>query len=225
MNKFYTPYTDDQRVNVGRFLSRSMSEGPGWRAVVWVQGCAILCAGCCNPHLLPFIDNQWVSVDDLAERIIASPDIEGVSFLGGEPMAQARALARVAEKVRQAGLSVAVFSGYTYEELQTMPDAQALLAHTDLLFAGPFIQARYTESLPWVGSDNQTIHCLTPRYQQLQHQWNAQETNTIEIRISANELNINGFAYADVFQKIIRQLRLQSEQHQHASDTQGESQA
>lgn len=195
-------------VNMGWFLARSCAEGPGWRAVVWVQGCAILCKGCCNPHLLPFVDNQWISVDDLAQRIITSPDIEGVTFLGGEPIAQAWALGKVAQQVQAAGLSVTVFSGYTYEELMQLPHAHYLLAYTDLLLAGPFIQEQYTDKQPWVGSDNQTIHFLTSRYRHLQHHWqNSEHTNTVEIRISSEQIAVNGFAYANVFRAIAKHIR------------------
>ncbi len=32
------------------FLPRSRANGPGWRSVVWVQGCSLGCAGCFNPQ-------------------------------------------------------------------------------------------------------------------------------------------------------------------------------
>jgi hypothetical protein len=47
-----------------------------------------------------------VEVVQLAEQIVRDPEIEGVTFLGGEPFAQARALAELGRIVKQKGLSV-----------------------------------------------------------------------------------------------------------------------
>ena len=50
--------------------------------------------------------------------LLADPDVRGLTFSGGEPMAQAAALARVAELAReQRDLSVVSFTGYRIERL------------------------------------------------------------------------------------------------------------
>ncbi|MCU0780030.1 MAG: radical SAM protein [Akkermansiaceae bacterium] len=46
------------------FLPRSRANGPGWRSVVWVQGCSLGCPGCFNPQT-----HDW-------EGIAATPEAE-----------------------------------------------------------------------------------------------------------------------------------------------------
>lgn len=46
--------------------------------------------------------------------------IEGVTFLSGEPILQARGLARIARLIRPLGLSVMLFTGYRLEDLPQM---------------------------------------------------------------------------------------------------------
>jgi anaerobic ribonucleoside-triphosphate reductase activating protein len=152
-----------------------------------------------------------VSTEDLADRIGKIQGIEGVTFLGGEPFDQAAALGELAALVRLKGLSVMTFSGYTLQQLQDKADRgiDHLLAETDLLVDGPFIQARYTTTHPWIGSDNQTIHFLTDRYAHLASESPPlRQANSVEIRLTVNgELSLNGFAHAGMRAAILEELR------------------
>jgi len=80
-------------VNLAGFIARSTVNGPGTRAVVWVQGCPIRCEGCFNTDFWSFTPKIQVPVDQLAEKIGALENIDGVTFSGGEPFAQAENLA------------------------------------------------------------------------------------------------------------------------------------
>jgi len=151
------------RVNVARTLARSAVNGPGERFVIWVQGCPLACPGCWNPDTWSFARRQLRDVSDVLAEILATTGIEGVTFTGGEPFAQARALAELGRAVKDAGVSVFVFTGYDIDELTT--DAhQALLDVTDVLVDGRYIEAQRAEGLPWRGSSNQRVHFLTNRY-------------------------------------------------------------
>lgn len=68
--------------------------------------------------------------------------LEGVTFLGGEPMLQAKGLADVAQAAQELGLSVMIFTGYLREEIneQDFAGSDLLLKHTDLLIDGEFEQ-------------------------------------------------------------------------------------
>jgi len=120
------------------YLPRTIVEVPGIRAAV--QGCPIRCAGCALPQTWPETKGELIDSAALATRILQTPDLEGVTFLGGEPFAQAGALADLGEHVRWRGLSVLTFTGYTLEALRARRDEaiEALLSVTDLLLAGPF---------------------------------------------------------------------------------------
>lgn len=149
-----------------RFLTRTWVEGPGVRACVWVQGCSIRCPGCFNPGTWAATGGRVIEVDHLVEEVAATTGIEGVTFLGGEPFDQAPALAALARGVRDVGLSVMTFSGYDYEVLQRdeRPGWKELLAATDLLVDGPFVNSLPDRGRPWVGSTNQRFRFLSHRY-------------------------------------------------------------
>jgi anaerobic ribonucleoside-triphosphate reductase activating protein len=151
-------------LNLAGFLARSEVNGPGTRAVVWVQGCPIRCRGCFNSASWPFSPVHLVPADELANRILAIKGIAGVTFSGGEPFAQAGPLACVAVRVREGGLTVVTYSGYTHEQIVTSDDRdwKRLLAATDILIAGPYI-AEQNCTEPFIGSSNQQVITLTDR--------------------------------------------------------------
>lgn len=151
------------RLNIARVLPRSAANGPGDRFVVWVQGCPLACPGCWNPDTWAFERRALRGVDELAAEILATTGIEGVTFTGGEPFLQARALAEVARAVRTVGLSVFVFTGYELEEL-TRHEQRSLLALADVVVSGRYVETERTANLPWRGSANQRVHFLTSRY-------------------------------------------------------------
>lgn len=178
---------------VASVIDRTEAEGPGVRFAVWTQGCPMRCRGCCNPELLPFRGGQAVTADGLAARALASGS-EGVSLLGGEPFAQAAALVPFAAACRSGGMSVMAYSGYTIDEIRSMPDAAAarLLSLCDLLVDGRYDASRPEARRRWVGSSNQTMHFLTGRYREDDPAFVG--ANTIEIRVGdGGELTINGW--------------------------------
>lgn len=96
-------------------------------------------------------------------------NLEGVSFSGGEPFEQARALALIARGARDLGLSTLCWSGHTLDHLQgpNAPEgSDELLSSLDVLIDGAYVHDARTDSLPLRGSTNQTIHFLTARYAQ-----------------------------------------------------------
>jgi len=182
------------RLRLHRFLPFTRAEGPGERACLWVQGCPIRCAGCGVPWTWEKDAGEWVEVDELAERVLAGPPVEGITFLGGEPFAQAAALAALGARLRAAGLSVMTFTGYTVEALRRAgrADYDALLAVTDLLVDGPFVERKLDLSRPWVGSSNQRFHFLTDRYRHLEAELPALP-NRLEIRLHPDgRMEVNG---------------------------------
>jgi len=153
-------------LNVHDVLPVSCVNGPGRRAVVWVQGCSKRCPGCSNllthshrPHVL-FAPKR------LAECILTISGIEGLTITGGEPCEQAHAVGRLCRLVRKKGLSVMLYTGWEYEDICRC-DNQAvrdLLNWIDILVDGMFIKRLAGKDLVWCGSSNQQIRFLTNRY-------------------------------------------------------------
>jgi len=185
-----------QLVRIAHIVRCTEAEGPGKRFALWFQGCPLRCPGCCNPEMLPFEGGDLRPVDDLLGEIRTARDqhgVEGITLLGGEPLAHADGALGLARGSRALGLSVMVFTGYTLEEARRLPnpDVATLLAHTDLLIDGPYIREQPDTVRRWIGSTNQRIHFLTSRYHADAAYW--REPNTLEIRFSDGELSINGF--------------------------------
>ncbi|MFD0585530.1 4Fe-4S cluster-binding domain-containing protein [Dactylosporangium darangshiense] len=87
--------SDPAAVRVGRFVERTVAEGPGERTAIWVQGCSIRCEGCFNPHLWAFRGGTVVPTAAVIARVLAA-GTEGLTLLGGEPFDHAAPLAAVA---------------------------------------------------------------------------------------------------------------------------------
>lgn len=178
-------------IEVAMIVPRTEAEGPGLRWALWVQGCPLRCPGCCNPEMLAFRPGERREVAALVEEAAAA-GVEGVSLLGGEPFAQAAGLAALAEGARARGLSVMVFSGYTLAELRAMgPAAARLLAATDLLVDGRYEASRRSVARRFIGSDNQVLHFLSPRYTPEDPRLGA--PNTLELRLRGGEITLNGW--------------------------------
>jgi anaerobic ribonucleoside-triphosphate reductase activating protein len=176
-------------LNVAHTIPRSAANGPGERFVIWVQGCSIRCPGCWNPDTWSHRRRTIVRPHDLAQTVIASHGIEGLTLTGGEPFEQAEPLLPLVTKVRAAGLSIMAFTGYEPEELDS--EAQrALLAMCDILVAGRYRHDQRSLHLAWRGSANQTIHFLTDRYSAA----TMPDTSQCEIHIAADgSLTMTGF--------------------------------
>ena len=184
-------------LRVATIVEDTEAEGPGHRFALWVQGCSLRCAGCCNPEMFDARRGRDHTIEELLARVPAT--VEGVTLLGGEPFEQAVAAAGFARGARARGLTVMVFSGYTLAELGTRADAAALLGATDLLVDGRYDRTRPEPPPPqgrrWIGSTNQTMHHLTAAY--AIDDPRMREPNTIEIRITRHALSINGWPSAD----------------------------
>lgn len=137
----------------------SIVDGPGFRFVCFVQGCPHHCPGCHNPDSHDPTGGREMDVEEVAAQMLSNPLTDGLALSGGEPMEQAAACLRLAERAHGAGLNVWCYTGYTLEHLlqEGTTDQRALLEQVDVLVDGPFLLAERTLSLPWRGSRNQRL--------------------------------------------------------------------
>ena len=137
----------------------SIVDGEGLRAVVWTQGCPHDCPGCHNPQTHPFDGGTSVASEILLKQLKAHFYLDGVTFSGGEPMAQAAACGELAQAVHQLGMNVWCYTGYTWEALMEAqdPDQRMFLEQIDVLIDGPFLLAQKSLNLRFRGSANQRL--------------------------------------------------------------------
>src|SRR5262249_2022493 len=160
---------DEVMLSVAQIVPHTEAEGPGVRFALWFQGCPLRCPGCCNPEMLPFEGGTTMTVAEVLARYDRAPrdhGVEGITLLGGEPLAHADGGAVLAREVRARGGSVMVFSGFTLEEAREKADPaiDELIGLTDILVDGPYVREMPDDARRWIGSTQQRIHLLTPRH-------------------------------------------------------------
>ena len=201
--------TQSNHIRVHRLVLGTEAEGPGRRAALWVQGCPIRCEGCFNRAAWDVEGGVDRSIEDILSDILGiRNEIEGVSFVGGEPFAQAKALTALGTRCQAEGLSVVTFTGYEVAQLRRAcrPDWNSLLAVTDLLLAGPFQNQELDMTRPWVGSRNQEFIFLTDRYAYLRDRLN-HVPNRLECVIGAEGgIDLNGLATESDIQRLQLEL-------------------
>ena len=186
----------DVSLQIAQIVACTEAEGPGKRFALWFQGCPLRCPGCCNLEMLPFTGGTAMTLDDVVAQVAETANlhgVEGITLLGGEPLAHAACAARLARRVRDLGLTVMVFSGYTLEEARALPDPAVaqLLDLTDILVDGPYVREQPDTTRRWIGSTNQRIFFFTDRYQADDPRW--RQPNTLEIRLRDGAVSVNGF--------------------------------
>ncbi|MBQ4595718.1 MAG: anaerobic ribonucleoside-triphosphate reductase activating protein [Firmicutes bacterium] len=148
-------------IRLAGIVRESIVDGPGIRFTVFCQGCPHACEGCHNPETHDFAGGNDISIERLLEEIDKDKLLAGVTFSGGEPFCQAEAFACLGRRVKERGLNITVFSGYTLEQLEKMAversEVRELLDLTDILIDGPFVKELRDLTLQFRGSNNQRV--------------------------------------------------------------------
>lgn len=148
----------DLQINLAGIIEESIVDGPGIRTVFFTQGCPRSCLGCHNADTQAFgtgTDKSVKACYDIAKR---NPLVKGVTFSGGEPFSQAKALAQLAQMLRADGYEIAAYTGFTFEQLCNGTDDQKqLLALCHIIIDGEFVLDKKDLNLKFRGSANQRI--------------------------------------------------------------------
>ncbi len=184
------------KLNIANIINCTEVEGPGKRFAIWVQGCLKRCKGCCNPEMLDLKSNQIISIHNVIKEIqkaVINYEIEGITFIGGEPFLQAKGLSEIAKYCRKNNLSVMIFSGYTLKEIQNgeFEESQKLLDNCDILVDGEFEINNLDYERNWIGSKNQKIHYLSDFYSK-GIEYSKEFKEGLEFRIMKNNIQFNG---------------------------------
>lgn len=139
----------------------SIVDGEGIRSVIWFQGCSHNCPGCHNPETHDFKAGVEVSLKEMKAQIDELEYQSGVTFSGGDPMMQVEALAELAAYVKEKGMNVWVYTGYTFEELMILAEKNEsylkAMEQIDVLVDGRFVMDLRSFDVQFRGSSNQRI--------------------------------------------------------------------
>lgn len=146
-----------KQIRIAGIEEESIIDGPGIRLVVFTQGCNHNCVGCHNPGTHSFDGGELIDIDKIINMIKENPLLDGITLSGGEPFEQAIECSILAKKVRELGLSVVTYTGYTFEEILRTRKFRDLLLQTDVLIDGKFDLSHKSMTLQFRGSTNQRI--------------------------------------------------------------------
>ncbi|MGN0569597.1 MAG: anaerobic ribonucleoside-triphosphate reductase activating protein [Candidatus Fimenecus sp.] len=142
-------------------IRESVVDGPGWRFVVFSQGCRHNCEGCHNPQTHDFNGGYMSDVDKIIGEIKKDPLLKGVTLSGGDPFEQAENFSVLAKEVHALGLDVVTYTGYTFEQLYKGMEKNEgwrhLLSETDILIDGKFVLSKKSLNCKFRGSTNQRV--------------------------------------------------------------------
>jgi len=147
-------------LRIAGVTTESVVDGPGIRSTVFFQGCPHACSGCHNPDTWSLDGGKEIQLEALLKLLKINPLVSGVTFSGGEPFQQAPVAVTLGKRLRELGLNLWVYTGYTWEYLLTnfdRPGYKELLKLTEVLVDGPFIREKQDLSLLFRGSANQRL--------------------------------------------------------------------
>lgn len=137
-----------------------ISNGPGVRISIFMQGCTFNCKDCFNPETHDFNGGKEFTEETILRVLELCDDeyIEGLSILGGEPLhpkniASSTELAK-RFKEKYPNKTIWVWSGYNFEK--DLKDKE-IVDYIDVLVDGKFDTTLKDYSLKWKGSSNQRV--------------------------------------------------------------------
>ena len=137
-----------------------ISNGPGVRVSIFMQGCSFNCKNCFNKETHDFNGGKEFD-DSTIERVLELCDnenIEGLSILGGEPMnpTNIEGTTKLAKafKEKYPNKTVWSWSGYSFDNY--LKDKE-VVKYLDVLVDGQYNDDLRNPTLKWKGSENQRV--------------------------------------------------------------------
>lgn len=142
-----------------RIRKMDISNGPGIRVSIFMQGCSFHCKDCFNSETWDFKAGKEFN-DEVINKVLdlaSLPHIVGLSILGGEPMHPNNREGTIklakAFKKRYPDKDIWVWSGYLFDELKDIEG----LSYIDTLVDGRFVLEQANPTLKFRGSSNQRV--------------------------------------------------------------------
>jgi anaerobic ribonucleoside-triphosphate reductase activating protein len=152
------------KLQVHSFLPLTFANGPGARCCLWLQGCSLNCSGCFNPETHETTKENGYEIEEVFTWISHAQGIQGLTISGGEPLQQPDGLIMLLEQIRaKTDLSVIVFTGFSHEELASMPCFSQLKTLVDVLIVGRYVEDAHV-GVTFGGCANKSIHLFSDRY-------------------------------------------------------------
>lgn len=136
-----------------------ISNGPGVRVSIFMQGCSFHCKNCFNKETWDFEGGQEFT-DETIDKVIDlcnKPEVKGLSILGGEPMhpTNIEGTTKLAKafKEKYPEKNIWAWTGFKYEDLKD----KEVFNYVDVLVDGQYKDELHDPTLKWKGSSNQRV--------------------------------------------------------------------
>ncbi len=148
-------------INIAGIEAESVVDGEGWRFAIFTQGCKHHCKNCHNPQTWDMCGGTQMSIDGLVDTIEEAFKenilMDGVTLTGGDPLYQPDATFSLCKKLKDLGINIWLYTGFTYEEITKDEKLMSIMKYIDVLVDGPFIESLKSLELEYRGSSNQRI--------------------------------------------------------------------
>lgn len=159
-------------LNIAGLVDDSIVDGDGLRFTIFEQGCTHNCKGCHNPETHKFIEKKLYDIDDIFDKIMENPLLDGITLSGGDPFFQAKENIKLMHRIKtETNLTTWAYTGYTWEEFfnymlkneqpkhksQITDDMIEMLKLCDVIVDGKYEESLKTLDSTYIGSSNQRI--------------------------------------------------------------------
>ena len=137
-----------------------ISNGPGVRVSVFLQGCEFHCKNCFNPETWNFDGGKEFTDEHIDEimKLCGASHIKGLSILGGEPLhpRNIEATTKIAKtfKEKYPNKDLWVWSGFIFDDDMRKKE---VFKYIDTLVDGQYVDELHNPTLKWRGSSNQRV--------------------------------------------------------------------
>lgn len=151
-------------INVAGDLYDSKANGPGFRYVLFTQGCSMGCKGCQNKHTWSKEGGRKVTIDEIIDNLRKSVFATGITLSGGDPMEQPEAIDELCTRISKTmpHINIMIYTGRTLEQLKALNNIHInnILKTAHYLVDGKFECDNTEGARLYTGSANQKIYDL-----------------------------------------------------------------
>lgn len=146
-------------MHYNKIRKMDISNGPGVRVSIFLQGCSFNCRNCFNPETHDFNKGEEFTYNTINKLLELSDKkyINGLSILGGEPLHEFNILGTIklakAFKEKFPDKTIWVWTGFLFENVIN----KDIFKYIDVLVDGRFEEEHKDIRLKYCGSTNQRV--------------------------------------------------------------------
>ena len=146
-------------MNYLKIESSSLSNGLGWRVVLWCAGCDHQCYNCHNPESWNEKGGHPFGVEqmDLLLKLLSPKYIKGITLSGGDPLFKnnREGMLYICKTIKEKmpEKDIWMYTGFNYDDVKDLE----VMQYVDVLVDGRFVNSLRDVSLAFRGSSNQKV--------------------------------------------------------------------